>query len=290
MVDLQRSGSPVAAVRALLLRQLGLVEDSRVHWCRSQNPGTLHDFRVAVRRSRTLLSQLKADLPESTDCRKSLAEFGRFSGPLRDLDVLQQMLLDPQGLCRGVDVRATLTLVAVARAAAVERLLPQLKSEPAVSFVGSCQDRLVDWPRTVAGAAELGAVVDRQIDNNLRKILHHGASLDKHAEAEQYHRLRIRGKKLRYLLEFFASLYPAGLASALVKELKKLQAVLGQLQDCSAWRSWLQSQSGLLPEQCSLLDSRFAAQQLRNRKQFSAVFAEFAGSEACCRLRGVLKV
>ena len=49
------------------------------------------------------------------------------------------------------------------------------------------------------------------------------------------HRLRIDGKKLRYLLEFFASLWDAEETAALVRELKLVQDALGDYHD-----AWLQ--------------------------------------------------
>jgi CHAD domain-containing protein len=49
--------------------------------------------------------------------------------------------------------------------------------------------------------------------------------------AADLHSLRKRGKELRYLLEFFGSLYDPAAYRAAVKSLKGLQDCLGELQD-----------------------------------------------------------
>ena len=58
-----------------------------------------------------------------------------------------------------------------------------------------------------------------------------GTAIDDDSPAEDLHELRKVGKELRYLLEFFASLYPAEVVKPFVKTLKGLQDQLGRFQD-----------------------------------------------------------
>ena len=51
------------------------------------------------------------------------------------------------------------------------------------------------------------------------------------APGEALHDMRIRCKKLRYLLEFFRSLYPREVTEGLVTELKRCQDNLGDFND-----------------------------------------------------------
>ena len=51
------------------------------------------------------------------------------------------------------------------------------------------------------------------------------------APADAFHALRKRGKKMRYALEFFRSLYPDEEVKPLIKQLKGVQQVLGDYQD-----------------------------------------------------------
>jgi CHAD domain-containing protein len=56
---------------------------------------------------------------------------------------------------------------------------------------------------------------------------------------EKLHRLRIQCKKLRYLLEFFASLFPSDEITLLTKQLKQFQDNLGEFNDLSVQRNTL---------------------------------------------------
>ena len=58
-----------------------------------------------------------------------------------------------------------------------------------------------------------------------------GAAIDDASPPEALHDLRKKGKELRYLLEFFAGLYPAEVVKPMVKTLKALQDTLGRFQD-----------------------------------------------------------
>jgi CHAD domain-containing protein len=56
--------------------------------------------------------------------------------------------------------------------------------------------------------------------------------------AEDYHKLRKRGRRLRYALEFLRDVY-GGAAEELVRPLKKLQDVLGDHQDAKVTTPFL---------------------------------------------------
>lgn len=79
--------------------------------------------------------------------------------------------------------------------------------------------------------------------------------------ARSLHKLRLRGKRLRYSLELFAPCYGAGLDPRL-NELKKVQSYLGEISDCEA--------TALLIKKSKLKNApdgaRFAA-FLKTRKQ-----------------------
>jgi CHAD domain-containing protein len=81
--------------------------------------------------------------------------------------------------------------------------------------------------------------LDRPVEQNflrvypalLRKHFRRGRRLaEQHAGEEELHRYRIRTKRLRYITELYAELYPELLRPVLA-ELRGIQGVLGQLQD-----------------------------------------------------------
>jgi len=74
-------------------------------------------------------------------------------------------------------------------------------------------------------------LADGRIWKAYRRVMKEGGAIDDNSPAEALHNLRIDCKKLRYLLEFFQSLYPPRRFRALVKSLKAFQNVLGEFQD-----------------------------------------------------------
>jgi len=61
------------------------------------------------------------------------------------------------------------------------------------------------------------------------------------------HALRIECKKLRYLIEFFAGLFPANEIALLSRYLKKLQDNLGEFNDLCIQQEYLLSLAAELP-------------------------------------------
>jgi CHAD domain-containing protein len=68
------------------------------------------------------------------------------------------------------------------------------------------------------------------IETRFRSVRKAGNRIDPDSPASDYHRLRIRCKRLRYALEFLADLYP-GKTQALVRRLVAVQDILGLHQD-----------------------------------------------------------
>jgi CHAD domain-containing protein len=72
-----------------------------------------------------------------------------------------------------------------------------------------------------------------------RGLVKDGRRIDADSPAEALHDLRKDAKKLRYALECFGSLFPADEIAPLVKELKGVQDVLGEFQDCEVQKGSL---------------------------------------------------
>jgi hypothetical protein len=129
-------------------------------------------------------------------------------------------------------------------------------------------------------------VARRRLRKVLRRALREGEAIGADSPPEDLHALRKTCKKLRYLLEFFQSLYPPRKVARLIKALKSLQDNLGDFQD-------LQVQSAALPkfaEQMavegevpgrSLLAMGMLIEDLQHRQrqtrdEFAGRFAEFS--------------
>ena len=117
-------------------------------------------------------------------------------------------------------------------------------------------------------------------------MIKRGSELGEDPPPEQLHRLRIDGKKLRYLLEFFASLYEPINVTRLVKELKRLQDILGGFNDMTVQQARLLEfaeelmASGEARPETVLAMGRLAAAMARRQDElyqgFSSAFAAFA--------------
>ncbi len=246
----------------------------------------LHDLRVAVRRSRSLQRQFKALYPERLQHHRD--EFKRLqavTGDLRDLDVylldfpdLQASLpekmradLDP---LRGVlETRRARALTATRRALRAQRT----------------GDALADWSEFVTAHKPSDRTVQdlasHRIKQVYRKMVKMGSSIDDDSPAEDLHELRKVGKELRYLLEFFASLYPADVVKPFVKTLKGLQDQLGRFQDrevqANALRELAPAVSGhpFTLMAMGVLVERFMQEEIAARAEFADRFTVFASQE-----------
>jgi CHAD domain-containing protein len=91
--------------------------------------------------------------------------------------------------------------------------------------------------------------VDKYLKKSLKRVLKLGRNVGDEAHAKDLHRLRIRAKRLRYEVEFFAFAYKSLDKAAL--EAKALQDLLGAHQDaCTAserlgrYARWLRKHGG----------------------------------------------
>ncbi|HWR98914.1 MAG TPA: CHAD domain-containing protein [Candidatus Methanoperedens sp.] len=229
------------AARAVLLHLLGTLEANLPGVHEDLDPEFLHDFRVAVRRTRSALGQIKGVLPPATAAHftRAFARLQELTGPARDLDVY---VLELPALARLLPPRARRSLGPLARLLerrrreAYGRLAAAL-DEPAFAAL------LARWraflmaptparPRGAPNALRpAGAVAAERIGRLLRRALREGSAIDAASPAADLHELRKTCKKLRYLVEFFQSLLAPEAAAAAIESLKGLQDVLGRHQD-----------------------------------------------------------
>jgi CHAD domain-containing protein len=201
----------------------------------------LHDFRVAVRRTRDALTQVKGVFPppEASRFRKEFAWLGGQTGTLRDLDVY---LLKLDGY------RASLPAEVADDLTPLEELLRRRQRSEhrrVVRALDSARYRrlLSEWQRFLAGeetadTPEGGVVPIAELARERllaahAKVIRKGRAIDPSSPDEKLHRLRIDCKKLRYLLEFFRGLYGPDRIAEQVKALKALQDNLGDFNDLS---------------------------------------------------------
>jgi CHAD domain-containing protein len=253
----------------------------------------LHDLRVAVRRTRAALSQLKPALP--AEITAHYAEFfswlGKITSETRDMDVY---LLNFDGYKNSlpVEMRENLNplhaFLLKKQQQAQQELAKKLRSAKYLS-------RLSEWalflkePETDTGTQlTIKQLADQRLRKSFKRVLREGSAITEQSPCEDLHELRKSCKKLRYLLEFFQSLYDKNKMVILLKSLKKLQEILGEHQDCAVQKSSLQRFGTEMHAMNTPVETFFAigqliqnidAHRLDCRSHFASEFAEFTREE-----------
>ena len=200
----------------------------------------LHDFRVAVRRTRAGLNQLKNLLPENSS--QYYIDFfswlGQITGTTRDLDVyLLNFTAYKNSLPESMrdDLHPLYDFLLAKQKHAQKQLATKLRSNRYLTTISEWEQYLkAQTPITpVEPNAKLSIkqLADRRIWKNFKRVIQEGNAINEHSPAEALHDLRKSCKKLRYLMEFFQNLYSEEKIKILIKNLKGLQEVLGDFQD-----------------------------------------------------------
>ncbi len=272
----------------------------------------LHDFRVAVRRTRSALTQIKKVYPPDVveQFKRQFAWLGQATGPTRDLDVY---------LLKMPDYRATLPehlqthleplqeFLTRHQCLEHQRLVEDLDSQRYSRLLESWRSFLDDPVSEAASGASalsqaeipVGQTASNRIWKAYRRVLKQGQSIDGDSPPESLHRLRIDCKKLRYLLELFKSLYDQQEMGTLVKALKRLQDNLGDFNDLEVQQATLQNfahgmfQEGLATVETLMalgrLVDRLESRQAKERQRFQREFAKFASKKNRSRFRALFK-
>lgn len=275
--------------RALLATLLANEDGTR----RDLDPEFLHDFRVAARRTRSALSQLKDVLPPERveGFREEFRWLGSATGPTRDLDVYL-LKIDGYEALLPEAVRGHLEALR-----GFLRRHQKVEQERLAAELGSPRYRglIASWSAFLEGpiasaAANAGRPIrelaSERIRRAWRRVSKKGRAIDDGSPARALHRLRIDAKKLRYLLEFFGGLYEPAEVDSLVKALKKLQDHLGDFNDLEVQQRKLRELAhGMREEGAASVDVLLAMGELvaelrrlqgEERRRFARRFASFA--------------
>lgn len=231
-----------AALAGVLLRLADTITANVSFVIRDVDTEFLHDLRVAVRRTRSALKLAGDALPGEMATRFA-PEFkwlGDLTTPMRDLDVyLAGFDLMAAGLSAASpgDLEPFRAHLAARRRTERRRLVRGLRSD---RFTGL----MTDWRSALEAAAgqaagpepDIGGLAADRIARAYRRVVKLGSAITRAqagggASGTDLHSLRKRCKELRYLLEFFGSLYDPAAYRRAVKSLKGLQDCLGEFQD-----------------------------------------------------------
>lgn len=286
---------PAGQAMITVCRRLAeIVEANRPGTVDDLDPEFLHDLRVAVRRTRSVLKEMRGVLASDVAdrSRADLRWIQEITGPTRDLDVLLHdwpAMAAPVPASMAADLKPLEELLTGHRARAFTAMRRQLRSrrfaEAWEAWTEVLQGEGVTGPRS---SRPIGEMAGGRIVSVYQTMVKMGSAIDDSSPPEFLHDLRKRGKELRYLLELFGGMWPAGKVKPLVAALKGLQDVLGHFQDDEIQAAELRGLGPELAAQPGGTDSLIAlgfvldglnANQQEARRAFAARFSEFAGAE-----------
>jgi CHAD domain-containing protein len=302
---------PESPARALLAAEL----TDFLHEVRDNLPGTiadidtefLHDVRVAVRRTRSLIKLGRPALP--TNFREvwepQFKWLGELTTPVRDLDVYQLGLPEMAGwlvAASAADLEPFQAYLARRRAAEHRILLRALRGARLRRLLDDWAGELsalADPARSAGGAAwSASALARTNVTRAHRRLVRDGTAISDSSPPEHLHLLRKRGKELRYALEMFAPVLDDAQVGKAIKDLKHLQDVLGRFQDSEVQRTTLRGFAHEMVADGAPADALLAmgelmghlhAEQQRARGEFATTFASYvrpAGQQRMARLAG----
>lgn len=205
---------------------------------------TVHHFRTAIRRLRSLLTTFKPILPNGPRAELSdrLKLMAQHYGTLRELDVLLEALDQP---LKEEGSEEHPGLEALANAARQARVEEQAKN-------GRLLDDIVAIDRTLASAEwlrdpppertelweqKLDDYVPKLLDKSRRNVRKRARNVDGGTDAAALHKLRIATKKHRYLIESISFLFQKKAVKKYLQQLVAMQDVLGEMHDADMARS-----------------------------------------------------
>jgi CHAD domain-containing protein len=228
------------ASKLILHRLLDIMEQNEAGTRIGTDSEFLHDFRVAIRRTRSALSQIKAVFPKHIVDRykTEFAWLGQITSPSRDLDVYL-LTFDKYRDSLPADMHAAIEplrdfLIRHQKLEnrALVKSLDSARYRRLISNWHTFLEQPVNERSTLknAGRPVLEVACER-IWRMYRLAIREGTAITAESPAEDLHELRKTCKKLRYLMEFFQSLFPADSIKARIRTLKTLQDNLGDFQD-----------------------------------------------------------
>jgi CHAD domain-containing protein len=217
----------------------------------------LHDYRIAVRRTRSALSQIRKVFPPdiTEHFKREFRELGQLTNELRDLDVYLLAEGDYRAMLPDAmqeDITPLFEYLRFHRSEALTEVVSGLESDEYTRLIEEWEkflQKTVNKNDPPNASIPIIKLARKRITRQYQSIVRDGAYILDHTEDGALdstqdgllHALRIECKKLRYLLEFFASLFPRKKISRMIKQLKRLQDNLGEFSDLTVQQEFLLS-------------------------------------------------
>jgi len=263
----------------------------------------LHDYRICLRKIRSVLSLVKDVFPaEGTRLmRKALGDLARQTNRLRELDVYllardEYLGLLPPAFHPALDVM--FKDFSAEREMEVQHVISKMRAASFQRLLGEIGEYFSADTRhepSSAAALPVDQLIFSRIYKSYRKICRLAAGIGAETPDEVLHQVRVACKKLRYLMEFFSELIPGEEASEMQKVLRRLQGRLGEFNDSSVQQKsllnyWEQKRSGseVAPGLGGLVSILYHRQQ-QTREQIVQALEMFCGGSTAATFKRVFK-
>lgn len=228
------SAVTLACVEQIARNSAVLAEVDTAGLCQTATPEHIHQLRVGMRRLRSCWSLYRTLTPLPPQAwREAVRDHFSALGTTRDDDVLRESLMPvlsaagqpPVQLMRHTENQCPLTL---ARSTVYQNWLIALlawavQGHPTQATPASRDD-------AQSRPANLKLTLKKKLFKWHQQVLSEGLQFES-LEIEAKHDLRKRAKRLRYGLQFSESLLPADKLKGYRKQLSRIQAILGEMND-----------------------------------------------------------
>jgi CHAD domain-containing protein len=219
---------------------------------------SVHQMRVATRRMRSLFKLIGSAYTIKTvkKYNRSLRDIARALGAIRDLDVLLVDLADFRDTLSDDDKPILDSLISKLDNRRVKHRVTLNAVFDSASYDKFGRQFGAFTEKAGKGVAAIASdTTPHQIRHVLPVLLHERLSRVRayetvlhDADDETLHALRVEFKQLRYALEFFKPVLGASVLQ-FIKNVKRMQDVLGRFHDVSVFAQYMDSIKRLSPEQ-----------------------------------------
>jgi len=251
--EIQRDESSSSSFKKIFQNLLILIKDNTEGSKEGLDIEFLHDFRVSIRKTRSMLKYTKEifDTERVIYFQTKLKELAQHSNILRDLDVqILDMIEYQKSLPANLqkDMNNIITLLRKYRKKEQKAFKKVLNSKVYIDTIEQWEEFLESTGESNIKTIDL---VSKNLDSMYHKISIKANKLTINSKGCKFHSLRIEFKKFRYLLEFFLTIFENPRAKELFKATKETQKILGTFQDLEMQQDKLKNYSIALFEEDS---------------------------------------
>lgn len=218
-----------------------------------KDPESIHQVRVGCRRLRTAL-RVFVDCLDASHVRRWRKETKRLLKSLRqvrDVDIqllfLDELLKEKTAQNKKIQPGINRLVLRLGQKRedlqkAVRKAIERFRKQNILMDIRLETERLLwDYQSQPSEAGSgLTEIASRAVREVLEETTGRLGCLQNRKDIQGHHRLRIAIKHLRYTLEIFEPVYEEGL-ERFIKPLKKMQTLLGDLNDCAGWAEWIET-------------------------------------------------